>query len=89
MTDLKCIFSNVKINSESIGGVVLPDTCTHLLLNKQFLTLTCKVYLNEYAFSLLVDVRNHSPKTGWANVSEKTTMPMDLEMFFYIGKYPL
>ena len=42
MTDLKWIFSNVKINSESIGGVVFSDTCTHLLLNEQFLTLTCK-----------------------------------------------
>ena len=42
MTDLKWTFSNVKINSESIGGVVFPDTCTHLLLNEQFLTLTCK-----------------------------------------------
>ena len=32
----------VRINSESIGDVVFPDTCTHLLLNEQFLTLTCK-----------------------------------------------
>ena len=43
MTDLKWIFSNVNINSESIGGVVFSDTYTHLLLNEQFLTLTCKV----------------------------------------------
>ena len=42
MADLKWIFSNVKINSESIGSVVFPDTCTHLLLIEQFLTLTCK-----------------------------------------------
>ena len=41
-TNLKWIFSNVKFNSESIGGVVFPDTCTHLLLNEQFLTLTFK-----------------------------------------------
>ena len=42
------IFSNVKMNSESIGGVIFPDTCTHLLLNEQFLTLSAKMYLNEY-----------------------------------------
>ena len=36
-------YSNVKYNSESIGGVVFPDTCTHLPLNEQFLTLPCKV----------------------------------------------
>ena len=38
MTDLKWIFSNVKINSEAIGGFVFPHTCTHLILNEQFLT---------------------------------------------------
>ena len=43
MTYLKWIFSNVKNYSESIGGVVFPDTCTHLLLNEQFLTSTCKI----------------------------------------------
>ena len=43
ITNLKWIFSNVKINSKSIGGVVFPHTWTHLLLNEQFLTLTCKV----------------------------------------------
>ena len=42
MTDLKWIFSNVNIKSESIGGVVFPDAYTHLLLNERFLTLTCK-----------------------------------------------
>ena len=42
LTAEEWIFSNVKINSESIGGDVFPDTCTHLLLNGQFLTLTCK-----------------------------------------------
>ena len=26
--------------------------------------------------------RNHSLKTGWAIVSEKTILPMDLELFF-------
>ena len=35
--DLICIhfphMTNLKMNSESIGGVVFPDTCTHLLLN--------------------------------------------------------
>ena len=39
---LKWIFSNVKKNSESMGGVVFPHTCTYLRLNEQFLTLTCK-----------------------------------------------
>ena len=34
MTDLKWTFSNVKINSESIGGFVFPDTRIHLLLNE-------------------------------------------------------
>ena len=33
---------NLKNNSESIGGVVFSDACTHLLLNEHFLTLTCK-----------------------------------------------
>ncbi len=42
MTDFKWIFSNVKINSESIGVVVFHDTCTHILLNEQFQTLACK-----------------------------------------------
>ena len=40
MAYLEWIFSDVKYNSESIGGGVFPDTCTHLLLNEQFLTLT-------------------------------------------------
>ena len=48
MTDLRWIYSNVKINSESIGGVVFPD------------------------------------KAGWANSSEKTTLPMNLELFFTV-----
>ena len=30
-TDAHIEFSNVKIDSESIGGVVFPHTCTHLL----------------------------------------------------------
>ena len=66
MTYLKWIFSNVKINSETIA----------------------KMCLNEYTFELLVDVKNHSLKTGSANVSEKATLAINLEMFFYIGKYP-
>ena len=42
MAVLKWIFSNVKYNSEYIGGVVFPYTCIHFVLNEQFLTLTCK-----------------------------------------------
>ena len=38
MTDLQWIFSNVKVNFESIGGVFFSDTYTHLLLNEHFLT---------------------------------------------------
>ena len=34
VTDFKWIFSNVKINSESIGVVVFPYTCTHIILNE-------------------------------------------------------
>ena len=34
--------SNVKMNYESIGGVVFQDTRTHLLLREHFQTLTCK-----------------------------------------------
>ena len=41
-----------------------------------------KICLNEYPFSLLVDVRNSSLKTEWMNVGEKLTLPMDLELFF-------
>ena len=46
MTDLKWIFSNVNINSQSIGGVLFPDTCTNLLLNKQFPTLRLRTPQN-------------------------------------------
>ena len=41
MTDI-WIFGNVKNKSESSGDVQQLDTCIHLLLNEQFLTLTCK-----------------------------------------------
>ena len=41
---------NVKIYSESIGGADYPHTCTHLLLNKQFMTLSCKDEYTEYPF---------------------------------------
>ena len=54
---LNWIISNVKFNSESIGGVVFPHTCTQLILNEQFLTSTSKdvhLYLNEYLFKILV-----------------------------------
>ena len=39
--ELKIEIFQCKHNSESIGGVVTPHTCTHILLNEQFQTLTC------------------------------------------------
>ena len=38
MTDLKSLFSNVKINSKSTGSVVFYPTFAHPILNERFLT---------------------------------------------------
>ena len=80
-TDLKLIFSNLKIDSESIGGVVFPYKCTHLLLIEQFVTLTCKDVSKWISILTLSWCEKLRFGIGeWR--SEKTTLPMDLELFF-------
>ena len=50
ISDLKWIFSNIKINFESIGGVVFAHTWTHLLLNEQFMSDTLASGKHSYVF---------------------------------------
>ena len=78
----KWIFSNVKRNPKSTDSVVFPLKGIHPLLNKQFPTLTCKDVSSSMFILTLSFVRNRSLYTGCANVGEKITLQMDLEIFF-------